>query len=77
MTKPLTIAEIYDQPALVPLWPGVGRALGLAQSTTYQLAAEDRLPVEVVKIGRRKSVRRTDLLAFLHLPAAPDSEAEE
>ncbi|MGW3416494.1 helix-turn-helix domain-containing protein [Streptomyces phaeochromogenes] len=68
MTAPaLTIAEILDQPALVPLWPIVGRALGLAESTTYQLAAEDRLPIAVIRLGRRRVARTVDLHRFLGL----------
>lgn len=68
MTAPaLTIAEILDQPALVPLWPTVGKALGLAASTTYQLAAEDRLPIEVIRLGRRRVCRLIDLHRFLGL----------
>jgi hypothetical protein len=68
MTSPaLTIAEILDQPAVVPLWPIVGRALGLAESTTYQLAAEGRLPIEVIRLGRRRVARTVDLHRFLGL----------
>lgn len=68
MTAPaLTIAEILDQPAVVPLWPTVGRALGLAESTTYQLAAEGRLPIEVIRLGRRRVARTIDLHRFLGL----------
>lgn len=69
MTSPaaLTIAEILDQPAVIPLWPTVGRALGLAESTTYQLAAENRLPIEVIRLGRRRVARTTDLHRFLGL----------
>jgi hypothetical protein len=63
----LTIAEILDQPALVPLWPTVGRALGLAESTTYQLAAQGRLPFEVIPLGRRRVARTIDLHRFLGL----------
>lgn len=63
----LTIAEILDQPAVVPLWPIVGRALGLAESTTYQLAAENRLPIEVIRLGRRRVARTVDLHRFLGL----------
>jgi hypothetical protein len=66
-TSALTIAEILDQPAVVPLWPTVGRALGLAESTTYQLAAEDRLPIEVIRLGRRRVARTIDLHRFLGL----------
>ncbi|GAA2985055.1 helix-turn-helix domain-containing protein [Streptomyces fulvorobeus] len=67
MTTPLTIAELYALPALVPLWPTVGEALGLAESTTYQLAAENRLPFEVVRLGRRRKVRTVDLQRYLGL----------
>ncbi|MFJ4692818.1 DNA-binding protein [Streptomyces sp. NPDC088766] len=68
MTTPgLTIAEILNQPAVVPLWPIVGRALGLAESTTYQLAAEGRLPIEVIRLGRRRVARTIDLHRFLGL----------
>lgn len=63
----LTIAEILDQPAVVPLWPTVGKALGLAESTTYQLAAENRLPIEVIRLGRRRVARTIDLHRFLGL----------
>ncbi|WP_237532246.1 DNA-binding protein [Streptomyces sp. SID8352] len=68
MTAPaLTIAEILDLPAVVPLWPTVGRALSLSESTTYQLAAEDRLPIEVIRMGRRRVARTIDLHRFLRL----------
>lgn len=63
----LTIAQILDQPALVPLWPTVGQALGLAESTTYQLAAQNRLPVECIRLGRKRVCRLTDLHRFLGL----------
>lgn len=74
----LSIAEILDLPALVPLWPTVGRALGLAESTTYQLAAENRLPsnLEVIRLGRRRVVRTVDLHRFLGLlPGNSESAA--
>lgn len=68
MTTPaLTIAEILHLPAVVPLWPTVGRALGLAESTTYQLASEGRLPIEVIRLGRRRVARTVDLHRFLGL----------
>lgn len=73
-SEPLTIAEILDLPALVPIWPTVGRALGLAQSTTYQLAAEGRLPEELrlVRLGRTLKVRTSDLITFLGLETVRD-----
>ncbi|MEU2311198.1 DNA-binding protein [Streptomyces albidoflavus] len=64
---PLSIAQILDLPAVVPLWPTVGQALGLAESTTYQLAAENRLPIEVIRLGRRRVVRTVDLHRLLGL----------
>lgn len=74
--EPLTIAEILDQPAVVPLWPIVGRSLDLAESTTYQLAAENRLPIEVIRLGRRRVCRTVDLQRFLGLlPEGNDNAA--
>jgi hypothetical protein len=66
-TTALTIAEILDLPAVVPLWPTVGKALSLAESTTYQLAAENKLPFEVIRLGRRRVARTVDLHRFLGL----------
>ncbi|UXY23378.1 hypothetical protein N8I84_35255 [Streptomyces cynarae] len=63
----MSIAEILDRPAVVPLWPIVGRPLLLAESTTYQLAAENRLPVEVIRLKRRRVARTVDLHRFLGL----------
>lgn len=78
MTTPaLTIAEILDQPAVVPLWPTVGRALGLAESTTYQLAAENRLPIEVIRLGRRRVARTVDLHRFLGLAPQENGAARK
>ncbi|MDT0377317.1 hypothetical protein RM572_00815 [Streptomyces sp. DSM 42041] len=73
--SPLTIAEILALPAVVPLWPEVGRALGLAESTAYQLAAEGRLPIEVFTLGRRRMARTVDLHAFLGLAPLRATEA--
>ncbi|MYS34893.1 hypothetical protein K388_01891 [Streptomyces sp. KhCrAH-43] len=67
MTASLSVAEILDLPALVPLWPTVGQALQQAESTTYQLAKEGRLPFEVIRLGRRRYVRTVDLHRFLGL----------
>ncbi|KFK91521.1 hypothetical protein IX27_00370 [Streptomyces sp. JS01] len=79
MTAALSVAEILDLPALVPLWPTVGKALGLAESTTYQLAAENRLPsdLEVIRLGRRRVVRTVDLHKFLGLTPGNSETAAE
>ncbi|MFI0772348.1 DNA-binding protein [Streptomyces sp. NPDC021218] len=72
----LTIADLYGQPPLMALWPTFGRDVCLlAESTTYQLAAENRLPVETVRLGRKRFVRTADVIAWLHLPQNDDSAA--
>lgn len=76
MTAPaLTIAQLLDQPAVIPLWPTVGRALGLAESTTYQLAAENRLPIEIIRLGRKRVCRLVDLHRFLGLLPTENDDA--
>jgi hypothetical protein len=70
----LTVAELYDKPPLMPLWPDFGQGVcQMAESTTYQLAAENRLPVETVRLGRKRFVRTIDVLAWLHLPSKSDA----
>ncbi|MDT3395474.1 hypothetical protein RKE29_02205 [Streptomyces sp. B1866] len=72
----LTIAKLYDQPPLMPLWPDFGRGIcQMAESTTYQLAAQDRLPVETVRLGRKRFVRTADVIAWLRLPQNDDGAA--
>lgn len=73
----LSIAEILDLPALVPLWPTAGQALGQAESTVYQLAKEGRLPFEVIRLGRRRYVRTVDLHRFLGLLPGNNEAAAE
>ncbi|WJD99735.1 helix-turn-helix transcriptional regulator [Streptomyces antimycoticus] len=70
--KKRTIAELYDQPALMDL-PTFGEFTETAISTIYQLAAEGRLPIETVRLGRKRFVRTADVLAWLHLPHNDDS----
>lgn len=65
--QPLTLAEVLALPALVPLWPTVGRALGLGETTTYQLAANNELPIEVIRLGRTRKARTADLIDFLRI----------
>lgn len=68
MTAPaLSIAEILGhEPALTPL-PTFFKMLGVAESTGYQVAAEGNLPLEVIKIGRRRYVRTVEAWRFLGL----------
>jgi hypothetical protein len=68
MTAPaLTIAEILaHEPALMDL-PTFFKACGTAESTGYQLAAQGRLPLEVIPLGRRRYVRTVEAWKFLGL----------
>ena len=49
------------------------RLLGIGRTTAYQLAAENRLPVPVIRVGRSLRVPTVPLLALLGLtaPGAP------
>ncbi|MGW6743744.1 helix-turn-helix domain-containing protein [Streptomyces sp. NPDC055025] len=72
--KTLTIADLYDQPPLMPLWPDFGGGvLLLSESSTYLFAAQKRLPVETVRLGRKQYVRTTDVLTWLNLPENSDA----
>lgn len=63
----LTIAEILaHQSALMPLTTFF-KACGVPESTGYAEAAKGALPVEVIKIARRRYVRTTDAWRFLGL----------
>lgn len=71
----LTVADLLDMPPLMPIWPDFGRDVcQLSASSTYRLAAQDQLPVPVVRIGGspegrrgKRFVRTADVLAWLHL----------
>ncbi|WP_086809861.1 helix-turn-helix domain-containing protein [Streptomyces reticuliscabiei] len=66
-TGGLSIAEILaHEPALTDL-PTFGRMTGQAESTIYQLAAQGRLPLEVIRLGRKRYVRTVDAWKFLGL----------
>lgn len=66
----LTIADLVacDRPPLMPLWPDLGEGvLRLSESTTYEYADAGRLPVGLVRVGRRRYARTVDVLAWLGL----------
>lgn len=69
----LTIGEILaHQPPLMDL-PTFFNACGIPESTGYQEAAKGALPVEVIRIARRRYVRTVDAWRFLGLlPANGD-----
>ncbi|MFJ2631095.1 DNA-binding protein [Streptomyces sp. NPDC087422] len=63
----LSIAEVLaHEPALTDL-PTFGRMTGQADSTIYQLAAQGRLPLEVIRLGRKRYVRTVEVWKFLGL----------
>jgi len=64
--------------------PEVALRFGIARSTAYELAASDRLPVPVIRLGRRLVVPRAALDRLLaadgaghSIPAAPGSANPE
>ncbi|MCI3272119.1 helix-turn-helix domain-containing protein [Streptomyces cylindrosporus] len=68
MTAPaLTIAEILGHESALTDLPTFGRMTGQAESTIYQLAAQGRLPMEVIRLGRKRYVRTVDVWNFLGL----------
>lgn len=82
MTAPtrqgLTVTEALALPVMFSVWPTVGRACGIGRTATFQLAADDALPIPVIRVGRQLRAKRTDLLAFLGLDnseAAADATA--
>lgn len=73
----LSIAEILGhKPALTDL-PTFGRMTGQAESTVYQLAAQGRLPMEVIRLGRKRYLRTVDVWRFLGLLSEENGAARE
>jgi hypothetical protein len=54
----------------VPLWPTVGRALGLRKTATYEAAAAGKLPVRVLHVGGKRAVATAELRRVLGLDPA-------
>ncbi|MDT0270281.1 DNA-binding protein [Streptomyces sp. DSM 44915] len=63
----MTPAEILALPAVVPVWPTVGRIYGLGRTTTYELARADELPIPVRRVGVAMRARLVDIVADLGL----------
>ncbi|MEV5506281.1 DNA-binding protein [Streptomyces orinoci] len=82
-SQALTAAEVLALPAVVDVWPTVGRIYGIGRTATYELARADALPVPVIRIGRKCRARRSDLLKSLGIedstgvaaPALPTENA--
>ena len=76
MTAPaLTIAQILDHQSPLTDLPTFGRMTGQADSTIYQLAKEGRLPLELIRLGRKRYVRTVDVWKFLGLTPAENDDA--
>lgn len=63
----MTIAEVLAHQSPLTDLPTFGRMTGQADSTIYQLAAQGRLPLEVIRLGRKRYVRTVDVWNFLGL----------
>ena len=59
-----TLAQIRRWPASVNV-EDAARALGISRASLYTAIAEDRSPVEVIIVGRRKKVLTHSLIAVL------------
>lgn len=55
----------------------VAATLGIARSTAYELAKSDRLPIPVIRLGRRMVVARAALDRLLAADSAPSSAADD
>ncbi len=67
VTRPLTLAEIADLPAVTDLVTA-GRALGLGRTKAYDLARAGQFPCPLIRAGRTWLVPTAGLLIVLGLP---------
>jgi len=63
----LTIGEILAHQQPLMDFPTFFKAASIPASTGYQVAAEGDLPIEVIRLGRRRYVRTVDAWRFLGL----------
>lgn len=68
----MTRSELLELPAMIPLWPTAGRAFALGRSQTYTLAAANRFPVPVLRLGNAWKVVTADVWRALGI--APDTD---
>ena len=66
VTRPLTLAEITNLPAVIDLVTA-GRALGLGRTKAYELARAAEFPCPVIRVGKTWLVPTAGLLALLGL----------
>ena len=67
VTRPLTLAEIADLPAVTDLVTA-GRALGLGRTKAYDLARAGQFPCPLIRAGRTWLVPTAGLRTLLGLP---------
>ncbi|MBV2364106.1 helix-turn-helix domain-containing protein [Streptomonospora nanhaiensis] len=69
--KPLTIAELYNLPAVVDLMTAA-RALNMGRTLAYELAKAGKFPCRVIRYGDSYRVPTSEILRFLELPVFGD-----
>ncbi len=67
------IPDPAEQPTL-PLWPDVGRALGIGRAKVFELARNGNLPFEVYQLGRSWRVPTAALRRALRLDPEDNGE---
>ena len=75
VTRPLTLAEIADLPAVTDLITA-GRALGLGRTKAYELARAGQFPCPVIRAGKNWMVPTAGLLALLGLPVPGSQDSD-
>ncbi|MEU6344452.1 DNA-binding protein [Streptomyces sp. NPDC046977] len=63
----MPIGEILAHQSALTDIPTFARMTGQAESTIYQLAAEGRLPLELIKLGRKRYFRTVEIWKLLGL----------
>lgn len=71
----LTPEQVMSLPAMPPVKSAFA-AMNISEGTGYQLIRQDEFPIEVLKFGRAKRVRKTDLVAFLRLTPIAAAEVQ-
>ncbi len=73
---PAWLPDPREEPT-VPVWPVVGRLLGRKRSAILELARQNRLPVQVLRVGRSYRVATVELLRVLGFEAVVGSQGDE
>lgn len=65
-----TAVPFPDEQPLLDLMDA-GSLFGMGRTTAYALAASEKFPVEVLKVGGRLKVRTADVRRYFGLPVTP------